>query len=219
MNFNRDLYIYGAGGFGREVYWLIERINENHMKKYGYNKWNVKGFIDDSPNLKGEKIYGFNIYDSSIFSDDKFLNICLAIGSAKTRERIANKLELNKNINFPNLIDPSVLMSETIRIGKGVIICAGNILTVDIKISDFVIINLNCTVGHDTYINNFVTLYPGVNLSGNCKVGKLCELGTNSCVLQNLKIGNNNMIGAGAVVTKNFENNKTIVGVPGKELI
>ena len=54
-------------------------------------------------------------------------------------------------LEFPNIIDPSVQMSERITMGKGNIICAGNILTVDIALGDFNIINLDCTVGHDVY--------------------------------------------------------------------
>lgn len=43
----KDLYIIGAGGFGREVAWLVERINEVN------SIWNLKGFIDDNESLWG----------------------------------------------------------------------------------------------------------------------------------------------------------------------
>ena len=36
----KDLYIIGAGGFGREVLWLVKRINAMNPT------WNIKGFID-----------------------------------------------------------------------------------------------------------------------------------------------------------------------------
>ena len=50
------------------------------------------------------------------------------------------------NVKFAVLIDPSVLMSERIQIGEGGIVCAGSILTVDIKPGCHSIINLNCTI-------------------------------------------------------------------------
>lgn len=45
----KDLYIIGAGGFGREVAWLVERINEIEPT------WNIKGFIDDNESRWGTK--------------------------------------------------------------------------------------------------------------------------------------------------------------------
>jgi serine acetyltransferase len=44
-------------------------------------------------------------------------------------------------------------------------------------------------------------------------------VGTGAQVLQNLKIGENAIIGAGAVVSKNVEPMTTVVGIPAKPLI
>ena len=38
----KKLIIIGAGGFGREVVWLVERINEEHQS------WDILGFVDDT---------------------------------------------------------------------------------------------------------------------------------------------------------------------------
>ena len=38
----KDLIIVGAGGFGREVVWLVERINQSQPT------WKVLGFVDDA---------------------------------------------------------------------------------------------------------------------------------------------------------------------------
>lgn len=71
-----------------------------------------------------------------------------------------------------------VILSKRISIGEGTIIGARTIATVDIKIGKHVIINLDCTLEHDDVIEDFVTIYPSVNLSGNVIVGECCELGT-----------------------------------------
>ena len=41
----RDLFIVGAGGFGREAVWTVERINAAAETP----AWNVIGFADDDP--------------------------------------------------------------------------------------------------------------------------------------------------------------------------
>ena len=42
----KDLYIIGAGGFGREVAWLVERINADNKARNNPEPWSIKGFID-----------------------------------------------------------------------------------------------------------------------------------------------------------------------------
>ena len=208
----KDIVIVGAGGFGREVEWLIERINNTNLE------WNILGFVDD--NIEKGKIVGhskviYNIND--LTNIDKKLNVAIAVGNAKTRKLLFDKLKNNLNISFPNLVDPSVISGD-IDIGKGNIICAGTIITVNVKIKDFTIINLDCTIGHDDIINDFVTIYPSVNVSGNVEIGECTEIGTGTQIIQGKNICNNCIIGAGAVVVKNIIKAGTYIGVPAKKL-
>lgn len=208
----KDIVIIGAGGFGREVEWLIERINKINKE------WNILGFVDDNieKNMSvGNSKVIYNIND--LININRELNVVIAIGNAKIRKLLFDKLKNNININFPNLIDPSVIV-ENINIGKGNIICAGTIITVNVKIKDFTIINLDCTIGHDDIINEFVTIYPSVNVSGNVEIGEGTEVGTGTQIIQGKTICNNCVIGAGAVVVKNIEEEGTYVGVPARKL-
>lgn len=103
-------------------------------------------------------------------------------------------------------------------IGEGSIICAGTILTVDISIGNHVIINLDCTLGHDDIIHDFVTIYPSVNISGNIVVGECVELGTGMQIIQGKNIGKESIIGAGAVVVRYIPDRCTAVGSPAKPI-
>ena len=120
-------------------------------------------------------------------------------------------------MQFATIVDPSVILSKRVVIGEGTIICAGTIATVDISIGKHVIINLDCTLGHDDVIEDFVTIYPSVNVSGNVRVGECSEIGTGVQIIQGKKIKSNTIIGAGAVVIKNIDKPGTYVGVPARE--
>ena len=48
----KDIVIFGAGGFGREVACLLNRINKQT------STWNLIGFIDDVKNVSDENKYG-----------------------------------------------------------------------------------------------------------------------------------------------------------------
>lgn len=208
----KDLYIIGAGGFGREVAWLVERINEVNPI------WNLKGFIDDK-----ESLWGSVEGEYLVLGGCEYLNslnnvyaVC-AVGSAKVRKIIIDKLK-NSNVKFATLVDPSALVSNRVEIGEGSIICAGTVITVDIKIGNHVIINLDCTIGHDDVIEDFVTIYPSVNVSGNVLIGECSELGTGMQIIQGKKVTPNTIIGAGAVVVKDCAESGTYVGSPAKRI-
>jgi len=210
----KDLYIIGAGGFGREVAWLVERINS--VK----GEWKIKGFIDDNESIHntlegGYMVWGGCDYLSSLQEE---VWVCCAVGNAVIREKIITKLENNQHINWATLIDPSVILSDRVEVGEGTIICAGTLVTVDIKIGKHVIINLDCTIGHDDVIEDFVTIYPSVNVSGNVLVQRNAELGTGTQIIQGKKIGKGTIVGAGAVVVKDLPEKCTAVGSPAKPI-
>lgn len=207
----KDIVIIGAGGFGREVAWLIEDIN-NEKKE-----WNLIGFIDDNQKIRGKNLNGYEVIGGLDFLKvTKDVYYVCAIGNSRTRKKIIE--ENCKGIKAGILIHPSVIKSEFIDIKEGTIICAASILTANISIGRHVIINLDTTIGHDDIIEDFVTIYPSCNISGNVNVKKCSEIGTGTQIIQGIKVGENSIVGAGSVVIRDIQNNKVAVGIPAKEI-
>lgn len=211
----KDIIIIGAGGFGREVQWLIERINEKEKEKTGEAAWNILGYVDDGMEA-GTMVNDYPVLGGTddLLKSEKGTAVVCAIGAAAVREKLVKKIRKNPVFTFPNLVDPSVQMSKRIDLGEGNLICAGNILTVNISIADFCIINLDCTFGHDIKMDSFVTVYPGVHISGCVCVGTCSELGTGSQIIQGKQIGKHVIVGAGSVVVKDIPDDCTAVGNP-----
>lgn len=210
----KDLIIFGASGFGREVAWTVERINAHTPT------WNLIGFMDDSDEIQGMNINGYKVLgkmcDIGKYSDAYFV---VAVGNSKLRERIVDSMEkMNPNVKFGTIIDTDVEISNLVTIGEGTIICARSSITVNISIGTHVIINLGCTVGHDAVLQNFVTLYPSVNVSGMTNIGHAVELGTGLQIIQGKSVGDYSIIGAGAVVVKDIPAKCTAVGSPAKPI-
>ncbi len=207
------IVIVGAGGFGREVKMLIDQINSIE------NKYEFLGFYDDGIQ-KGTVINHHKVLGSidELSYIDYEINIVLAIGSPDIKRKIVEKL-INPLISFPTLIHPSVIIGdEFVSIGKGCIICAGNIITCNIDIKDFIILNLMCTVGHDTVINSFSSFMPSVNISGEVVIYEEVYVGTGAKIINQLEIGKKTIVGAGAVVSKTLPENCTAVGIPAKPI-
>ena len=204
------LVIVGAGGFAREVLWQLTEIN-NRVDMY-----DILGFVDDNTELQNQLINGFPIVGDTQWLIDYPEKICavICIGNSKIRKKIYNKIKINSNIIFPTILAEDVQCSDSVKFGQGCIICLSNILTVNITVGDFVIANLDCTVGHDAIIEDFVTLYPSVNVSGNVHISSCTEIGTGANIIQGKNIGKNTIIGAGSVVIKDIPSDCTAVGAP-----
>lgn len=210
----KELYIIGAGGFGRETAWLVERINEKQQA------WEIRGFIDDNETLWGTVCSSYPVLGGLTYlleSDHEVWCVC-AVGNAVVRKKIIERLMGASNIRFATLTDPKADISGRVSIGEGSIICAGNIITVDVCIGRHNIINLDCTIGHDAILDDFVTLYPSVNVSGQVKIGECTEIGTGVNIIQGKVIGGKAVVGAGTVVIRNIEESGTYVGIPAKKL-
>lgn len=203
----KDIVIIGAGGFGKEVAWLIEDINKVKPE------WNIEGFIDEDPELKGKIINGYKVLGGLEWLEERNSYVVCAIGNTEVKKSIIDRLSY-KNVKYPTLVHPSVIKSNTVEIEEGSIICAGNILTVNIKIGKHVIINVDCTVGHDVEIKDYTTVLPGANISGYVMSEECVSIGTGAAIIQGKKIGKNTTIGAGAVVVKDLPANCIAVGIP-----
>lgn len=199
----KEAYIIGAGGFGQEVATILSTTNIAFA-----------GFIDDDtfkPKVK---------FDIESFNRQGTRESCLivAIGSSTVRKAVIHKI--SADFNFLTIMHPQAIIQDkvSVRIGKGSIICAGSILTCDISLGDFTIVNLNCTIGHDVKIGDFCSLMPSVNLSGNVTLQDGVFIGSGATVLQGITVGEGAVIGAGAVVTMDIPPNCTAVGVPAKPI-
>lgn len=207
----RKLVIYGAGGFGRETALMIEQINAAKPV------WHVTGFYDDGIK-SGDVVDGINVVGGlqHVNAITEETDLVIAIADPLTRKKIAESIH-NKNIRFPVVVHPQANLGSTInQFARGSIITAGCIFTTGVSVGEFSIVNLLTTIGHDVTIAPYCTIMPGCNISGNVKIGEGTLIGTGSQILQNLSIGRKCKVGAGAVVTKNFEDNLTLIGMPAR---
>ncbi len=208
---SQQVIIYGAGGFGREVAWLAQRIEGYHPVC----------FVEDSTTKHGEIINKLPVMSlDDAYTQFPEAQISVGIGSPKVRQAITAKA-ISKGFQLASLIDPTAQYSEFIEMGSGTVICAGNILTTNIKLGTGVQINLDCTIGHDAILDDYTTLAPGAHVSGWVHMGKRVYIGTGATIINGtsenpLTIGDDAVIGAGACVTKSIPARVTAVGVPAK---
>ena len=211
----KEIVIYGAGGFGREIACLIRLINDNQPQ------WNIIGFLDDNQELTGTaNEYGIVLGGADwLNSYDKPIAVAVAVGSPKAVESIANKIT-NPNVEFPNIYAPSVtfLDTESLKIGKGNIFCTNCFVSCNVTVGDFNLFNGYIPIGHDAEIGNYNVVMPSCNISGGVKIGNANFLGVQSVVLQYIKIGNDTRIGANSVIMRKTKDGYLYIGNPAKRV-
>jgi len=209
----KDIAIFGAGGFGREVKTILDSINLISAK------YNFLGFFDDGIQ-KGQVVNGCPVLGGiqELNEHNKELELVISIGLPRIKKAILSKIH-NERISFPTIVHPKASISnDFVNVGKGCIICEGTIVTCNIDIKDFVILNLSCTVGHDSLIKSYSAFMPSVNISGEVKIEEGVYVGTGAQIINLVEIGENTIIGAGAVVAKSLPANCTAVGIPAKPI-
>ncbi len=208
------LVIFGAGGLGREVLLLLQQLNDARPT------WQLRGFYDDqapaTPTVAGLPYLGTS---ADLNATPEPLAVAVAVGSPASRAAVVARLA-SPQLSFPSLVHPGVALHprQRIALGEGCIIQQSCVLTCDITLGRFVLLNLGCTVGHDAELGDFCSLMPHTNVSGAARLAAGVYLGTNATVIQGVRVGENTIVGAGAVAVRDLPANITAVGVPARAI-
>ena len=205
----KDLYIVGAGGFGREVYgWLGDMGDASD--------WRFCGFLDDNPEaLQGldygqgvvAPISGFQVEPSQLF-------VC-GIGDVSTKIMLCQPL-MDRGAQFLTVVHPTVVIGRNVRLGQGVVLCPGVILTCDMEIGDMVMINCRSSAGHDVSIGDWCTISAHCDLTGYTKLGRGVFMGSGARIIPGKSVGADAVIGAGSVVIRSVAAGQKVFGNPAR---
>lgn len=205
-----DVVIIGAGGAGREAYWMFLEDAEDGKK------WNVLGFVDEKPSLQGASLCGLAVLGDFAWLErnaGRNFKVVVAVGNPRTRGQLVRRA-MDLGLSFCTFVHPSARMSRWVEVGPGSMICAQTVLTTQIKIGAHVIVNVACTISHDSVVGAYCNINPGCHIAGSVHLGEGVDLGMGAVVIQNKRIGEWSVIGAGAVVAHDVPSYVTAVGVP-----
>ncbi len=204
INIFMEVYLFYGGGHCKQV---IDIFEENEIK--------IIGIFDDFKEKNTLVYKKYKVIDT-ISNAHKYIQndikVFCTIGDNYLRKLIFDTF---KN-NFINCISKDSYISDSVKIGSGNYIGVNAIILSDTIIGDNNIINTNANVAHDIIIGDHNHIAPSSTLSGNVNIGNLNLLGTNCTINPKIKIIDNNMIGSGAVIIRNIESNKKVVGNPGR---
>ena len=207
----KEVYIVGAGGFGRELLcWLKD------SEDFG-TKWEPVGYLDDDTAAaeRDLPLPYLGTLDDFEASDDRL--IVIGIGNSKPRRAIAERLK-RLSANFLTYVHPTAIIGDRVKIGEGSVICPRCILTYDLSLGDFTFLNLGVTIGHDVRVGPYCSLSSQTDLCGGVTLEEGVWLGSGARVIPGRTVGAWARIGAGSVVIRHVKSGTTVFGNPAKKI-
>ena len=204
------LYIYCAGGFGKEIMDVARRKNKISQQ------WTEIKYIDDVFTEKfkyGSEVLSLNNLITAV--DHNEAEFIIANGEPHIRKNIREKLVKN-NYKLGKLVDVSTMVADTANIADGVIVTPMCSISSDAKLSKNSCVNTMSIIGHDVIIGENSVISSMVNMGGACTVGENSYIGMGALVKEGVKIGANSIVGMGSVVYNDVPDDVIALGNPAR---
>lgn len=114
---------------------------------------------------------------------------------------------------FPQI--GGVRIGDHVDIGSNTCIDRGALS--DTILEDHVKVDNLCHIAHNAHISKNAVIVACAEISGSCVVGENSWVGPNACIRDQRNVGNNTVIGMGAVVVKHIGDNEVWAGNPAKQ--
>lgn len=204
MNDCAEYVIFGSGGLAKEI---IGYIVSEQGPYHG-----IRAVVSTEPFNNPEYNEMFNVMEElpkGMYPNAKFI---LAVANPKVKRSIVEKNE----DRWTSYIHSSAHVSPFAKIGKGCVLTPQTLVVGDAVVGDFVFFNTNATIGHDSILGNYSTMFPNTEICGNCQLGDNCIMGIDSHIVPGVTLPSGTKVGAGSIVWNSVDRACLLVGNPAK---
>jgi len=203
---SNELIIIGGGRHALETFYLVNDLKDAPT---------IIAFVQDTVE-PGKEIMGKPVISTmDLIKNYKSKKPLLlgAIGNIQDNKRLIETFK-TAGFGFFNAIPDTIIRERQKFIGQGIIIASSAILTINISIGNYSIINIGCNISHDVTIGQYVNISPGVNIAGNVIIEDEVFIGSGVTIIPKISIGKGSVIAAGACVIKDVPAHCFVAGVP-----
>jgi sugar O-acyltransferase (sialic acid O-acetyltransferase NeuD family) len=171
-------------------------------------KYQIAGIVD-TPEKLNENILGYEIIATDNDLQDlakKYGYFLIALGHIKSPDKRIKLFVTLKDLGakFPVIISPIAYVSKHARIEEGTIVMHHALINAGASVGRNCIINSKALIEHDAVIEDYCHISTGAVVNGGVKIGSGSFFGSNAVCKEYIEIGENAVIGCGAIIVKNI---------------
>jgi sugar O-acyltransferase (sialic acid O-acetyltransferase NeuD family) len=181
----------------------------------------IAGYLDDThPSgtiLRGYPVLGAVRDVATVCAERKIQDVVIAIGDNWRRRKVHLDLLRNSpHLSFPVVRHPSAVVAPTAEIAMGTALLARSHVGPGSRIGSFCILNTGSSADHDSKMQDFASLAPGVFTGGLVEIGECSAVGVGASISDRISIGSHSVVGTGSVVVRDIPDHVVAYGCPAR---
>lgn len=202
------LGIYGAGGFGKEIYDMVSQ--------YEADKWDEILFVDDVKNidsLKGARVITYEVFKRMFTPENA--KLVIAQGEPADKKLLYDKVKKD-GYSLAVLVHPHAYICPDAVLEEGVVVFVGATISSTVHLGKCVAALTYALVGHDTVVGDFSQISAMTVVNGNVSVGRETFIGSSAAIRDDVSIGEKCIVSMGACVMKDVPDKVIVMGNPAR---
>lgn len=209
----QNIVLVGSSGHAKVVIDIVEQ----------QGRYRIVGLID-AFRAVGETTLGYAVLGSepdlpALVAEHDLKGVIVAIGDNSVRARVTAKVaEVCASLPFVSAVHPSASIGKGATIGEGAVVMAGAVINPACSIGRGCIVNTQASLDHDSVMEDYSSLAPGVTTGGNCHIGSHAAVSIGAVLRHGITIGEHSVVGAGSLVLSAVEAFSIAYGSPARKV-
>lgn len=204
---NKKLIIFGDSAFAEIAYEYFQKDSTYEVVAFTVNKeYLIKDSLFDLPVIAFENI-------QELYPPSQYELFIALVYNKLNRVRISKYNEAKTmGYKLASYISSRAFVWDNVHIGDNTFIFEDNTIQPFVKVGSNIVIWSGNHIGHHSEIKDHNFISSHVVISGFVEIQESCFLGVNSTFQNNISIGKDSLIGAGALITKNLPSGSFVFG-------
>ena len=207
----RPLVLVGAGEFAQIACEYFE-----HDSDYDVVAFSVERDYLVQPTLAGRPVVAFETLEADYPPAD--VDVFVAVPSSqlnRLRTRLYREAK-RRGYRLATYVSTRAFVGRNAEVGENSFIFEGNVIQPFVRVGSNCILWSGNHVGHRTVVRDNVFIASHAVISGYCEIGESSFVGVNTTFNDHVKVAQDNVIGSGALVTRDTEAGRVYVGSPAR---
>lgn len=207
----RPLVLVGAGEFAQIACEYFEHDSDRDVVAFSVERDYLV-----QPTLAGRPVVAFETLEADYPPAD--VEVFVAVPSSqlnRLRTRLYRETK-RRGYRLATYVSTRAFVWRNAEVGENSFIFEGNVIQPFVRIGNNCILWSGNHVGHRTVLRDNVFVASHAVISGYCEIGANSFVGVNTTFNDHVKVAPDNVIGAGALVTRDTEPGRIYVGSPAR---